>query len=151
MAGMNPRHAAALPDEHPCRGPGEVGEMKRIVVLDHNGFLGVPPGTPIKFIMDAEMLKTVDRLAEAVTMDRGKLLMATIVDESIDLDAPVFIQPRIIQRDQVRDDPRHPITVGIIADGLPKALTLSATQKRTGMPQGKLLTLIVTTDDTPAA
>jgi hypothetical protein len=125
--------------------------MKRIVVLDHNGFLSVPPGTPIKFIMDAEMLETVDRLAEAVTMDRGKLLMATIVDERIDLDAPVFIQPRIIERDQAHDDPRHPITVAITAAGLPKALTLSATQKLTGMPQGKLLTLIVTTNDTPVA
>jgi len=56
-------------------------------VLDRNGFLGVPPGTSIKFIMEPETLKSVDKCATAPELERGKLLMATIVDERIDPDA----------------------------------------------------------------
>jgi hypothetical protein len=124
--------------------------MKPIVVLDRNGFLGVPPGTSIKFIMEPETLKSVDRCATAAELERGKLLMATIVDERIDPDAPVFIQARIIDRDQALDDPRHLVAITITVDGLPKALSLSATQAPSAMPRGEVLTVIVTTSDTPA-
>src|SRR6266478_698252 len=112
---------------------------KRIVVLDRNGFLGVPPGTPMKFIMETETLKSVDRCATAAGVDRGHVLMATIVDERLDPEAPVFIQARIIGRAQALDDPRHLIAIAITVDGLPKALTLSATQAPNAMPRGEVI------------
>jgi hypothetical protein len=41
----------------------KVGKIKRIVMLDRNGFLGVPPETPIKFLMTAETLDFLERSA----------------------------------------------------------------------------------------
>lgn len=118
-----------------------------VVVFDRYGFCGVPDGSDITFIMEAETLKAIDGFAaNATSSSRGQILLATIVDKCINLELPVFIQTRRIGIDQVGDDPEHPITfVPRDPDGSPTGFTLSAIQELNGLTtQGELVTCIVT-------
>ena len=79
----------------------KVGKTKRIVMLDHKEFLGVPPDTPIKSLMTAETLDFLERSAAAMAIDRGQLLMNIIVDKYLNPERAVLLRT----------------TEGIIGDG----------------------------------
>jgi hypothetical protein len=120
----------------------KVGKTKRIVMLDRNGFLGVPPETPIKLLMTAYTLDFLERSAAAMAIDRGQLLMSIIVGEYLNPERAVLLRT----------------TKGVIGDGYltvelashnradnswPDVRTFSVTQKGQ-LPPGKLESLIVT-------
>jgi hypothetical protein len=120
----------------------KVGKIKRIVMLDRNGFLGVPPDTPIKFLMTAETLDFLERSGVAMAIDRGQLLMNIIVDKYLNPERAVLLRT----------------TEGVVGDGhltvqlvshndsdnsCPDVRTFSVTQKGQ-LPPGKLELLIFT-------
>ena len=120
----------------------KVGKTKRIVMLDHKGFLGVPPDTPIKFLMTAETLDFLERSAAAMAIDRGQLLMNIIIDEYLDPESAVLLRTT----EGVIGD-RH-LTVELVShnrahNSRPDVRTFSVTQKGE-LPPGKLELLIVT-------
>jgi hypothetical protein len=111
-------------------------------MLDRNGFLGVPPETPIKFLMTAETFDFLERSAAAMAIDRGQLLMNIIIDKYLNPERAVHLRT----------------TEGVIGDGhltvdlvshngadnsWPHVRTFSVTQKGQ-LPPGKLELLIVT-------
>jgi hypothetical protein len=120
----------------------KVGKIKRIVMLDRNGFLGVPPETPIKFLMTADTFDFLERSAAAMAIDRGQLLMNIIIDKYLNPERAVLLRT----------------TEGVIGDGhltvelvshngadnsWPHVRTFSVNQKGQ-LPPGKLHLLIVT-------
>jgi hypothetical protein len=120
----------------------KVGKTKRIVMLDHKGFLGVPPDTPIKFLMTAETLDFLERSAAAMAIDRGQLLMNIIIDEYLNPESAVLLRTT----EGVIGD-RH-LTVELVShnrahNSWPDVRTFSVTQKGE-LPPGKLELLIVT-------
>jgi hypothetical protein len=120
----------------------KVGKTKRIVMLDHNGFLGVPPDTPIKFLMTAETLDFLERSAGAMAIDRGQLLMNIIIDEYLNPESAVLLRTT----EGVIGD-RH-LTVELVShnrahNSWPDVRTFSVSQKGQ-LPPGKLELLIVT-------
>lgn len=115
---------------------------KKRTVLDEHGFLALAAGTKLRFVMSPEILEYVDRFAEALRMERGRVLMATIVADKIDAKAVIFLQPGPVEAEQ-RTDQRGPLTLAVTVHGRKLDLRLTATQDPSAMPKGELLTVIV--------
>jgi hypothetical protein len=112
--------------------------------MDEHGFLGVADGTKLEFIMPPELLGYVDQGAAALKTDRGRVLMATLVGEKIDTDAPIFLEASLVDPDQAAADGRAPLTFAVTVGGQKAGLRLMATQHLNARPQGELLTVRVT-------
>jgi hypothetical protein len=117
---------------------------KKRMVMDEHGFLGVADGTKLVFIMPPEILGYVDQGAAALKTDRGRILMATLVGEKIDTNAPIFLEASLVDPEQASADRRGPLTFAVTIGGQKAGLRLMATQHLNARPQGELLTVRVT-------
>lgn len=107
------------------------GSDGKLVAVDWRGFIGIPAGTRLTFIMTPEVLACVDTGAQRVRRSRADLLLATIVGEAIDPDAPIFIVVSIVDPSSAHH--RGPLTFEYGAD---LGLTITATQDLCAMPEG---------------
>jgi hypothetical protein len=108
------------------------------VLVDWDGFSGgVPAGTRLAFAMTREVLGYVDTAAANIHRSRAWLLLATIVGEEIDPDAPLYVEANLFERSSTF---YGPLTFEYGED---LGLTITATQDLCAMPEGEVMTVVV--------
>jgi hypothetical protein len=73
-------------------------KTERLVAIEFNGFFNVPAGTRLLFMMRPEVLEVVNTCAPRVGRARADFLLALIVGEEIDPNAPIFVEVNIVER-----------------------------------------------------
>src|SRR5262249_30617794 len=84
--------------------------LERKVVIDEHGFCTLDAGAELRFIMSPDVLECVDYMARITRTDRGYALMATIVGDEIDPDAPIFTEARVVENFEPTVGQRGPLT-----------------------------------------
>lgn len=113
----------------------------KLIAVDFDGFIGIPAGTELKFIMTPQVLGYVDSGAKVVRRSRADLLLAMIVGDEIDPAAPIFVEAGLVEPSHA--DQRGPLTFAFKVDGEDLGLTITATQDPNSMPEGEVCTVLV--------
>lgn len=113
------------------------------VVIDWDGLSGgVPAGTRLAFAMTREVLGYVDTCARRLHRSRAWLLLATIMGEEIDPDAPVYIVANVV--DPASANFHGPLTFAVRHEGEDLGLAISATQDEAALPpEGEVCAVLV--------
>lgn len=109
----------------------------KLVAVDWYGFIGIPAGTELKFIMTPEVLGYVERAAANIHRSRAWLLLATIVGEEIDTDAPIYVEANLVERASTF---YGPLTFEYGED---LGIAITSTQDPNSMPAGDAVTVLI--------
>ena len=109
----------------------------KLIAIEFNGFIAIPSGTRLTFLMTPEVRACVDTCAQRVSRSRADLLLATIVGEEIDTDAPIFVQASLVE---AKSTYYGPLTFEYGAD---MGLAIIATQDPNSMPEGEVCTVLL--------
>jgi hypothetical protein len=113
----------------------------KLVVVDWDGFSGVPAGTRLIYVMTPAVLGCVETAAANIHRSRAWLLLATIMGDEIDPDAPIYIEANVV--DPAAATFYGPLTFEYRIEGEDLGLAITATQDEAAMPEGELCTLLV--------
>ncbi len=113
----------------------------KLVAVDWHGFIGVPAGTRLTFIISPEVLGYVDAGAASIRRSRSDVLLATTVGEEIDPAAPIFIEADLVNPSRAHQ--RGPLTFEFRVDGEDLGLQLRATQDPNSMPEGEACAVLI--------
>jgi hypothetical protein len=112
----------------------------KLVAVDFDGFISIPAGTRLTFIMSPEVLDCVDTCAQRVRRSRASLLLAMIVGKEIDPESAIFVLAGIVE---AKSTFYGPLVFEYRVDGEDLGLQLDATQDLRAMPEGEVVTVLV--------
>jgi hypothetical protein len=71
------------------------GQCKMNKLIDRDGFVFIPNGQPVRLVMAESVLRFVQCVATKNGAAAEELMIASLVDQDIDSDAPVFLFCRV--------------------------------------------------------
>jgi hypothetical protein len=117
--------------------------LERKVVIDEYGFCSLDASTHLRFIMSPDVLECIDYLARITRTDRSKALMATIVGEEIDPNAPISIEARVVEDFKPTIGQRDPLTFVVTIEGRRFGVQLMSRQDLQAVSDPEAITTMV--------